>query len=243
MGTPGPEPKLRRRWRWLPWLAAAGFLCLFLSAGFWQLRRAVEKEKLFAAWAALAEQPLQTLDQGLANRGTESLVRVELEGEYLPGRNILLDNQTRPGRIGVLVYSPLRTPSGQLLLVARGFHAITRDRRTFPDPPVPGGPIRVRGVLAPPPAMGLRMAETTATASWPSLRTRIDLAELSQALGEPLLPSVLLLDPADPHGFERDWLPHTLSPERHRGYAVQWFGLAATVLIVTLLLSLRRTRP
>ena len=36
-----------------------------------------------------------------------------------------------------------------------------------------------------------------------------------------------------------DILPNTLTPERHLGYAVQWFGLAATVFVVALVLTLR----
>ena len=45
---------------------------------------------------------------------------------------------------------------------------------------------------------------------------------------------------------ERDLeiLPNTLTPERHLGYAVQWFGLALAVLAVALVLTLRaRKRP
>ena len=43
---------------------------------------------------------------------------------------------------------------------------------------------------------------------------------------------------------ERDLaiLANTLTPERHLGYAVQWFGLAITVLVVALVLTLRKKR-
>jgi cytochrome oxidase assembly protein ShyY1 len=34
-----------------------------------------------------------------------------------------------------------------------------------------------------------------------------------------------------------------LPPERHRAYAVQWFGLAATVLVIYLTLAWRALRP
>ena len=47
-----------------------------------------------------------------------------------------------------------------------------------------------------------------------------------------------------PFGDERDLdlLPNTLPPQRHLGYAVQWFGLALTVLVVALVLEWRRRR-
>ena len=59
-----------------------------------------------------------------------------------------------------------------------------------------------------------------------------------------LAPRVLKLDPALPIGYTRDLdiLPNTLPPERHLGYAVQWFGLALAVFITALLLTLRTRR-
>ena len=39
-----------------------------------------------------------------------------------------------------------------------------------------------------------------------------------------------------------DILANTLTPQRHLGYAVQWFGLAIMVLVVALVLTLRKKR-
>ena len=43
---------------------------------------------------------------------------------------------------------------------------------------------------------------------------------------------------------ERDLeiLANTLTPDRHLGYAVQWSGLAITVLVVALVLTLRKKK-
>ena len=76
---------------------------------------------------------------------------------------------------------------------------------------------------------------------------------LTQHTGDPrchclplpaLAPRVLKLDPDQPLGYARDLdvLPNTLPPERHIGYAVQWFGLAAAVLVTALLLTWRSRR-
>ena len=53
---------------------------------------------------------------------------------------------------------------------------------------------------------------------------------------------MLRLDPALPMGYARDLevLPNTLTPDRHRGYAVQWFGLALATLLTALFLAFRR---
>ena len=52
---------------------------------------------------------------------------------------------------------------------------------------------------------------------------------------------LMILDPALPLGYTRDLelLPNTLPPERHLGYAVQWFGLALAVLLTAAVLSWR----
>ena len=83
----------------------------------------------------------------------------------------------------------------------------------------------------------------TAPDRW--LLTRMDLAALSTALNLDLAPRVLRLDPALPIGYARDLdvLPNTLPPERHRGYALQWYSLAVAVIIIALILTFRRPRP
>jgi cytochrome oxidase assembly protein ShyY1 len=52
----------------------------------------------------------------------------------------------------------------------------------------------------------------------------------------------LLLDPQDPDGYARDWRPGGMTPERHFGYAVQWFGLALTVIVVYVVLLVRNRK-
>jgi surfeit locus 1 family protein len=66
--------------------------------------------------------------------------------------------------------------------------------------------------------------------------------EVRDALGVDVQPQVILLDAKQPDGFVREWRPKTFPPERHLGYAVTWFALAATVLIVFLLTNLRNER-
>ena len=66
-----------------------------------------------------------------------------------------------------------------------------------------------------------------------------------------LAPRVLKLDPAlplpaggPPYVRDLDILPNTLPPERHLGYAVQWFALAIAVFLTALVVTFRKTlRP
>jgi len=68
-----------------------------------------------------------------------------------------------------------------------------------------------------------------------------------------LAPRVLRLDPARqpsdagamliPATRDLDILPNTITPQRHLGYAVQWFALALAVLAIATLLTLRSKKP
>ena len=133
-----------------------------------------------------------------------------------------------------------------MLLVDLGWRALPPDR-TLPEVPSPPSPVAVRGLLAPPPSAGLALGPAFSATGEPGrwLASRLPAEGLAAALGLPALPErVLRLHPALPFGDERDLdlLPNTLPPQRHLGYAVQWFGLALTVLVVALVLEWRRRR-
>ena len=85
------------------------------------------------------------------------------------------------------------------------------------------------------------LAEQYETHHWFDLERADDRAALRSGLA----PRVLRLDPTLPIGFPRDLdiLPNTLPPEQHRGYAVQWFGLALAVLATSFILGFRRKKP
>ena len=78
------------------------------------------------------------------------------------------------------------------------------------------------------------------------LATALDAEQLRNALhADRLAPRVLRLDPKLPIGYARDLeiLPNTLPPQKHLGYAVQWFALALAVLFTALILTFRKAKP
>jgi cytochrome oxidase assembly protein ShyY1 len=50
-----------------------------------------------------------------------------------------------------------------------------------------------------------------------------------------LFPFVVNLAPEPNSEFVRNWQPVVMSPEKHLGYAVQWFGLGIAALTIYLL--------
>ena len=228
-------------------LALVG-VALFAGLGAWQWSRARWKEDLLAAHAALlagrVTQPL-SLASDDARRG--ALDWSAGRGRF-DRRVLLLDNQQRGGRAGVRVYRVFQ-PDGEHdpLLVELGWLPWGVRREVPAVEAMEGDVAEVRGLLAPPPSPGLALGsgvQSLGGGRW--LLTRLDPVALAPQIGlsVPLAPRVLKLDPALAIGYERDLdvMPNTLPPERHRGYAVQWFGLAATVATVYLVLALRAAR-
>ncbi|KUP00110.1 hypothetical protein AR276_01720 [Stenotrophomonas maltophilia] len=233
---------MRQHTRVFGWLLAVLAMAGFTALGLWQLKRMHAKQAMLDAQGPAVAQALP-LSQALAAPG--ALHGVADHGRFLPGV-VLLDNQIRHGRAGVKIYRPFRSDDGSVLLVDLGWRALPPDR-TLPEVPSPPSPVAVRGLLAPPPSAGLLLgpafSATGEAGRW--LASRLPDDGLARALGLQALPDrVLRLDPALPFGDERDLdlLPNTLPPQRHLGYAVQWFGLALTVLVVAVVLERRRRR-
>ena len=130
------------------------------------------------------------------------------------------------------------------MLVELGWLPLPGDR-TLPHVDDFAATLQVSGLLAPPPSAGLAAAVVSPQPDGTLLATSLDHAMLASVLKLPTLaPRVLRLDPALKVGYLRDLhiLPNTLPPERHLGYAVQWFGLALAVLITVLVLTLRKRK-
>ncbi|MFC3551291.1 SURF1 family protein [Lysobacter cavernae] len=235
------------------WIAATLAIALFVHLGLWQSRRAVEKQAMLDAAAQVLEtrtpKPLAVASDPRRARAYDWSAGA---GSFEEDGAWLLDNQLRNGRAGVRVYRVFHpgraVPSLQegRLLVDLGWVPLSGDRRMPALEPAPSGIVEVRGLLAPPPSGGLAMGPAFRQEGAHRLMTRLDTRQMSAELGlaVPLAPRVLRLDPALPSGYQRDLelLPNTLPPDKHRGYAVQWFGLALTVLATALILTFRKPR-
>lgn len=226
------------------WLLALAVIGGFARLGFWQSERAVEKQAMLDDAAhVLADRQPAGLDAAADVQQRERYQWARGSGEFATGAQWLLDNQQRDGRVGVSAYRIFIPDQGTPLLVDLGWLPLPGDR-TMPSVERPPGAIVVEGLLSPPPSGGIALGASMAEASNGWLMLRVDIPAISAAAGTPLAVRVLRLDPASPLGYERDLalLPNTLPPDKHRGYALQWFGLAAAVLATALILTFRPRR-
>jgi surfeit locus 1 family protein len=227
------------------YLLALAVVIGFVALGRWQLQRAAYKEQLIAqSRDALDHRAPVALATG-SDADAHDFVWVAGEGRFLPRPALLLDNQTRVGQQGVRVYRLFQPDDARRpLLVELGWRPLS-PQRILPHEPVLDGRYRLQGLLALPPSAGLALGVADQTqADGSHLLTRIDIGALAKslALTDGLAPRVLRLDPALAMGYVRDLdvLTNTLPPSRHRGYAVQWFAMAAAVGMIALYFLFRR---
>lgn len=215
-------------------LAALG-VALFVSLGRWQLHRAEEKRALFAGFAAGSAAAVMLPENF---RPIERYRRVTASGRYDSSRQFLLDNMTRDGVPGFHVLTPLLRYDSRVVLVDRGFVPLTGSRSDLPDLRVGEGERTVTGRADHLPQAAVTLAAAPAT-GWPRIVSFPRMPEVAEALSAQVYPQVVLLDADQPDGYLRDWRPPGMAPDRHVAYAVQWFGLAATVLVTWVVLSFK----
>ena len=223
-------------------------LALFVNLGLWQLRRADQKARLQAEYAR-GEQTTVTLSA----TGTDALSRyqrVHARGRYVDERQILLDNMpSAQGRPGYRVLTPFELEAGGWILVDRGWVPMGDRRTDLPQLHVSGEPREVLGRLDELPQPGLRLgnSESQAGTTWPLVLNFPERETIERALGVSIGRYILLLDATEPNGFEREWQLNArfggFGPERHIGYAIQWFAFALVALVIYVSLSLRREQP
>jgi surfeit locus 1 family protein len=215
-----------------------------VSAGYWQLDRARQKQSLIDAFnrgggttVALDEQPLSALAR---------YQHVSAKGSYDAAHQVLLDNMpSSTGRPGYRVLTPfVRASGGDVLLVDRGWVPLGPTREQLPDVAVGGEAREIGGTLDQLPVPGVKLgpANEPGVESWPRVLNFPTQQEVEAVLGRKVGGRILLLDPNVADGYERKWKPSLdFGPERHLGYAFQWFAFGLATVVIFFALSLRTT--
>lgn len=215
-------------------------MSLTISLGFWQLQRAGEKRTLLAEHQTRSAQPPLDISTGLPPadehlRYREVTLAAKLDNE----RVFLLDNRPRRGQQGYEVHVLATAldrdgnPTGFTILVNRGWIGTGLDRQQLPSIPAVPGLVRLRGYLYQPPSAAIVLADDAWPADeWPLVVQSVDPERVAQHLGVDLAPYTLRLAPADLAALEADWPIVIDGPAKHLGYAVQWFSMAAVLLLL-----------
>jgi surfeit locus 1 family protein len=211
-------------------------IVIMLSLGFWQLERKVEKEqRLTQIEFASQQQSLALEEVALSYQDYQDFV-IEAQGE-LSQSYFYIDNKLHAGRAGFNVLAPFITKSGVVILDL-GWLPANAPRPSLPE----FSPLilsHVKGILYIPKDNRLIKETNVSFGTFPALLQQIDLSKIEQHLGQSVLPFVLRMQPQTDAEFVREWQAVSMSPEKHLGYAIQWFGLTVAGLTVYLLSLLK----
>lgn len=221
--------------RLAPTLIFLVLLPLMISLGFWQLDRGAQKQQLLDTWARHRDAA-PVLGTELSTLPDPDFRRVTLRGTFDPDHTLLLDNRQRDGQVGVELLQPFQDgASGLWVLINRGWLPWP-DRRIPPVFTTPRQPLSLQAWIHVSPGSAFQLGDTRPGEHWPRLVTAIEPASLWTQLGRAGFAQELRLDPG-PAAYRLDWPVVNMSPEKHLGYAVQWFAMSSALVVLYLYLG------
>jgi surfeit locus 1 family protein len=250
------------RFLWKPrWIVSHVFVLavvvVFVSLGFWQLRRLDERRTYNALVESRQDLPSVTAQELLPagpaatadDVGAVIYQPVTVTGTYAAGQEVLIRNRTYDGVPGYWVLTPLVQADGTAVAVNRGWVPFGP---TNPDGPwttfaPPGGTVTVTGMVQASQARseGLIGGPKDADEGRLTTLSRVDIGRLQQQVDEPLYPLAVDLrsqEPAQSGDLPLPVPPPELSEGPHLNYAGQWFIFATLTVIVYPLLMRRVAR-
>jgi cytochrome oxidase assembly protein ShyY1 len=237
--------RLRFRFRTIPFLATLILVLLGIALGNWQTRRAAEKTALQARLEqGMAASPL-TLDGSPVDPARIEFHRVLVKGEFVPTWPLFLDNRPQAGRTGFILLMPFKIAgSNKAVLVARGWlprNMAEHDR--LPPYKTPAGQVTIEGRAVRQLARVMQLGEP-APLKPEAIVQNTGPGEVARASGLDLLP--VLVEQTGPdtaaEGLLRDWPAPSTDIARHKGYAVQWYALAAMAFLFFVITGFRSGR-
>jgi len=204
------------------------FMSLFIlciQLGFWQLRRAEYKRLLQQDYhqRQTMTTPLQVKD--LTNYPLHDLAyyRLAVSGYYDNAHTFLWETRYQKHRPGYDIISALKVPGDErYVLVDRGWLPYTINRTNTPSVSPIKQQQQLVGMIYQPKKTSFRLGKAEIQKQWPHRISSLDFAAIEKALGHPVYPFLLML---------KDFEPLQVQPQKHTAYAVQWFGLAAVIMI------------
>lgn len=207
-------------------------ISILCSLGSWQIARYEDKKERVIqiserqAQGVIEHRMLTTLNLSDVRDVMINISPLEYSDKYL-----WLDNQQSNGQIGFKLVVPVNTEEGWLL-VNMGWVKGRKDRLTLPNIPALEELTKPLTGAISIPGINRFVTETALNdGQFPKVIQQIEISRLGDLIDKPLLPYMLTVtQPSE--DYIRQWTPVVMAPEKHIGYAIQWFGLAIAAFII-----------
>lgn len=241
------KPIFTLQWRnvcfapsWLPTLTVLILLPILISLGFWQIQRAEYKKSLLIRYQQQFQQTPLTFATIKTAPSLQQLqyYPVNLQGKFDNQHIFLLDNKFYQHQLGYQVLTPF-IPNGEntTILINRGWIPRTAAQDLAK---ISNDSQSINGLFFIPTQQTLVLKNLPITNAWPRVIEKIDTQKISDWLQKPVAPWIILLAPNTANGFVREWNPVVITPYKNIGYAIQWFAMALTLLIIFIVVNTKR---
>lgn len=231
---------IRANFNWKLLIFVVIFFPTTLRLGFWQLDRAEQKRVKASEFEQLQQQQAVDLLH-LQPTQWQNYLPAKVMGRFRD-EIFLLDNQVYQGKFGYEVIQAVDVlSSGAVLLVSRGFIGGSLDRNVLPEIKTPKLEVLLVGYLYQPLA-SVELAENTLIEQYPQVIQSPAAEKLykhihkSDRIAHPFL---LRLTDESPYAYKAHWQIINVTPEKHLGYAVQWFLMAGVLVVMFIAASVR----
>ena len=215
----------------------------FANLGLWQLDRAAEKmtaQRVLEAELRINAGAIEDIPAGHLHPANPEMRNrhVQLKGEYLNDRTILILAEFFDDQIGYGVVTPFRLASnGNLVLVHRGWTSAMLP----PDmPPVlrpVDGLVGLSAQIFVPPENARVFASQIDPSEWPIRMRSLEIDVISDILGEPIFPFEVRITADQPGTLVRHWPAVNPDINQNLSYAIQWFSFGLIIIFIALLAS------
>jgi cytochrome oxidase assembly protein ShyY1 len=149
-----------------------------------------------------------------------------MTGNYQPSHYWLLDNQVKNAKVGFDVIMPF-AGEDKILFVNRGWVQGDLSRQSLPEVDTISSTVTIIGRVYIP----TRQQQLPEANTWPKIIGSTDLASMAESLSVENPGGILRLQGDSPGALLTGWPEINVSVEKHHAYAVQWFAMAAALLI------------
>ena len=207
------------------------FVPITISLGIWQIERANEKKLIIANYDKLLVSAPVALQK---NQMLNNWQPIETTGTY-EDTIVYEDNAINNGKAGFKVYHLFRNDDGTFIFIHRGFIERNLIKNNLPEVEIPTEKKSIYGTtLFKQNNTFVKNIEESDSRIIQEFNTSLLIERYPMLKDKYLHPFLFNLDIRDVDKYQPIEKPVNMTASKHIGYAIQWFGLCAALIILTI---------